>query len=135
MHTCAAGAKLKIIVKAVYNYIKAVGIYVGAGGNTISFSSTVGSTTETGSFNTWGSWHIFSCMHDTPTSIILELNTTNVNYGITIGGFRTYITNPDQLRFPGVANSAESVSWSNITGKPSDFDSAITNAEIDAICT
>jgi len=119
MHTCAAGAKLKIIVKSSGNYIKAVGIYVGAGGNTISFASTVGNITKTGSFNTYGSWHIFSCMHETPSSVTLELNTTNVNYGVIIGGFRTYITNPGSLRFPGVANSADSVTWDNISGKPS----------------
>ena len=57
-------------------------------------------------------------MNYTPTSITLELNTTNVNCEVVIGGFRTYVTNPSQLRFPGVANSAESVSWSNIADKP-----------------
>ena len=33
------------------------------------------------------------------------------------------------------AASAGSVAWSNITGKPSAFDSALTNSDIDAICT
>lgn len=121
MHTATAGSKVKVVISSSGNYIKAVGIYVGAGGNTISFTSTVGSTTKSGDFNTHGSWHIFSCMHDTPREVTIELNTTNVNYGIILGGFRTYLTNPTNLRFPGVANSADSVAWSNISGKPSTF--------------
>ena len=121
MHTCAKGSKLKIIVKNSNNYIKAVGIYVNLGGKQISFSSTVANITKIGKISTYGSWHIFSCMDQTPTSIILELNTTNVDCEIIIGGFRTYIPNPNNLRFPGVANLAESVSWSNITNKPSSF--------------
>ena len=121
MHTCAKGSKLKIIVKSSNGYIKAVGIYVNLGGKQISFSSTIANITKIGKISTYGSWHIFSCMDQVPTSITLELNTTNVDCEIIIGGFRTYITNPDNLRFPGVANLAESVSWSNITNKPSSF--------------
>ena len=121
MHSCAAGSKLKIIIKSRSSYIKSVGIYINLGGNTVSFSSTVGNTIKTGSIHTYGSWHLFSCMNTNLTSITLELNTTNVNCGIIIGGFRTYITNPSNLRFPGVANSADSVEWNNIIGKPSSF--------------
>ena len=121
MHSCAAGSKLKIIVKSSNDYIKSVGIYVDTEGNNISFSSTVGSITKTGGFDTWGSWHVFSCMNSATKSVTLELNTTNVNCGVIIGGFRTYITNPSNLRFPGVSNSAESVAWTNITDKPSSF--------------
>lgn len=119
MHTCASGSKLKIVLKTSSGYIKAAGLWISARGNTISYTSTIGSVTKSSTLSTYGSWHIISCMAENPSTITIELNTTNVAIDLEFAGVRTYLTNPSNLRFPGIANS---VAWADVDGKPN-FDS------------
>jgi len=64
----------------------------------------------------------------------IDFSTTSITV-TTYGGDRTHSEFLNKGLKAKYAASAGSVAWSNITGKPSDFDSALTNAEIDAICT
>ena len=142
LHTTASGSKLKLVIKSSSSYyLKAVALHL----STQSTAMTCVSGSVTSSISTGGSWHILSNMQPNNTSITLEINTTNVAKTITLSGIRLYVCNPGALRFPGIANSADSAasasalsstgaykSWGQTffnNGLPVTHDGPITNVE------
>ena len=130
LHTAASGSKVKVVVSVSSNYLKAVGLYFGQGGTTINYSTIIGTGTTpsySSTVNTYGSWHIVSCMDATPQQVTIELNTGNANCAVVVSGVRCYVTNPNNLRFVGVANKAD-----ELTSNPSLQTSGTTQVTVTA---